>query len=181
MLISYRKYSDPAPRRWGEEPRCIHIHKCFTDAMLNNLYPSYVHILYTEYTVFRLHYYKLSLLREGGAERMEIATEAVNTLKLSLLNLDIYLLSIQPSKQMFSLPQSSTQMINWFLYFQLDTQDPRETTTATTRVSKLWDIAGISVGYQQKLYNSTWRLLLLSFSRTLPRSSHFILGRTWNF
>ena len=41
---------------------------------------------------------------------MEIATEAVNTLKLSLLNLDIYLLSIQPSKQMFSLPQSTTEL-----------------------------------------------------------------------
>ena len=60
--------------------------------------------------MFRLHYYKLALLREGGAERMEIATEAVNTLKLSLLNLDIYLLSIQPSKQMFSLPQSTTEL-----------------------------------------------------------------------
>ena len=47
-----------------------------------NLFPYSVHW----YTLCRLHYYKLSLLREGGAERMEIATEAVNTLKLSLLN-----------------------------------------------------------------------------------------------
>ena len=55
---------------------------------------------------------------------------------------------------MFSLPESATSFLyfltlvpasqlayqhqtNIFIYFQLDTQDPRETTTATTRVSKL--------------------------------------------
>ena len=58
--------------------------ECHWNVLLKpiNLFPYSVHW----YTLCRLHYYKLSLLREGGAERMEIATEAVNTLKLSLLN-----------------------------------------------------------------------------------------------
>ena len=86
--------------------------------MLKNLYLA-LSIFCTLCLLFRLHYYKLSLLREGGAERMEIATEAVNTLKLSLLNLDIYLLSIQPSKQMFSLPQSTTELfLIGLIFFQ---------------------------------------------------------------
>ena len=109
---------------------------------------------------------------------MEIATEAVNTLKLSLLNLDIYLLSIQPSKQMFSLPQSTTQL-NSFSWVDILPKNPYSLKNPDSSISS-WtprtrerqqqpqpecpnfetlqldtSVCSSRVGYQQKLYNST--------------------------